>query len=149
MRLRNLALVLFTCLSLNPSFALISPLDFVTRNDFGLVDDLTDIVVRNEYAYLTSNSFLNQGGLAVFDVSDPSEIKISEAIRDSDDAFNIVFVSNTAYVGQSDAFSVYDVTDPTSVVELGKAMRSGSQLSNLYGTEKVASSGTKVYAAAT
>lgn len=136
---RFLCTILLLAFSVNNCLALITPLDF------RLISDASDIVVRNQYAYLLINSTYNQGGAIIYDVSDPSAISLVEVIRDYDDALSVDFASNKAYFGQKDAFSIYDISNPSETVQLAKVSRTPSEFTNLFGYITVAVLGTKVF----
>lgn len=89
------------------------PSDPTIRGSLDLPENPRRIAVADGLAYIA----LGQTGLYLVDVSVPSSPRVVEII--DVDAYDVVLSGRHAYIGSEDLLRVFDVSVPTSAVEIG------------------------------
>jgi hypothetical protein len=75
----------------------------------------TDIIVRNNYAYLVGWG----GSLDIIDVSDPLNPAYSGSHSTQGSALSIFLRGGYAYIGEYNHFEIFDITDPAAPHQVG------------------------------
>lgn len=95
------------------------PSNPVQRGYITLPDKCTDLFINGNYAFISSQNWNGFNGLKIIDVTDPDQPYIIGSISSSGMPNNIFVKDNIVYIADNNSVILFDVSDPTSPVELG------------------------------